>query len=149
MEVECSSLTEVEQALQLLRQPGCCVTRIMLDNMAKYDAALPGSPPAFNLAALPRCASCYTSTRVVGTCILNIDCLRVNCIPQLRQPLVRSSEVIDLGAGCTALQKLSVASMHPTLCLPRIRMQARVCAHTCTSAQLCQRGEMVYQVGDI
>mmetsp|Transcript_19499 Transcript_19499/g.58948 ORF Transcript_19499/g.58948 Transcript_19499/m.58948 type:complete len:331 (-) Transcript_19499:306-1298(-) len=42
VEVECSTLPEVEQTLQLLRQPGCCITRIMLDNMAKYDAALPG-----------------------------------------------------------------------------------------------------------
>lgn len=44
VEVECSSLPEVEQVLHLLRQPGCCVTRIMLDNMAMYDASLPGVP---------------------------------------------------------------------------------------------------------
>lgn len=31
------------QVLHLLDgEPNCCVTRIMLDNMAKYDAALPG-----------------------------------------------------------------------------------------------------------
>lgn len=42
VEVECSNLQEVQQVLDLLRQPGCCVTRIMLDNMAKYDSSLPG-----------------------------------------------------------------------------------------------------------
>lgn len=42
VEVECSSLQEVQQVLDLLGQPGCCVTRIMLDNMAKYDSLLPG-----------------------------------------------------------------------------------------------------------
>ncbi len=45
MEVETASLEEVTEVLRLLdAQPACPVTRIMLDNMAKYDAALPGVP---------------------------------------------------------------------------------------------------------
>lgn len=43
VEVETTNLEEVEEVLRLLDgEPDCCVTRIMLDNMAKYDAALPG-----------------------------------------------------------------------------------------------------------
>lgn len=43
VEVETTSLAEVEEVLRLLDgEPNSCVTRIMLDNMAKYDAALPG-----------------------------------------------------------------------------------------------------------
>lgn len=43
VEVETTSLAEVAEVLRLLDgEPNCCVTRIMLDNMAKFDAALPG-----------------------------------------------------------------------------------------------------------
>jgi nicotinate-nucleotide pyrophosphorylase (carboxylating) len=43
VEVEASSLGEVAEVLRLLDgDPRCCVTRIMLDNMAKYDSQQPG-----------------------------------------------------------------------------------------------------------
>lgn len=43
VELETTSLGEVAEVLRLLDDdPGCCVTRIMLDNMAKYDAQQPG-----------------------------------------------------------------------------------------------------------
>ena len=46
VEVETTSLGEVAEVLRLLDgHPGCCVTRIMLDNMAKYDTQQPGEPP--------------------------------------------------------------------------------------------------------
>jgi nicotinate-nucleotide pyrophosphorylase (carboxylating) len=44
VEVETTDLSEVAEVLRLLdSDPGCCVTRIMLDNMAKYDTAQPGT----------------------------------------------------------------------------------------------------------
>lgn len=43
VEVETTSLGEVAEVLRLLDGgPACCVTRIMLDNMAKYDSQQPG-----------------------------------------------------------------------------------------------------------
>lgn len=43
VELETRTLEEVAQALECLREvPGCCVTRIMLDNMASKDDGVPG-----------------------------------------------------------------------------------------------------------
>ena len=43
VEVETTSLEEVAEVLRLLDgDPGCCVIRVMLDNMAKYDTQQPG-----------------------------------------------------------------------------------------------------------
>lgn len=44
VEVETTTLGEVAEVLRLLDgDPACCITRIMLDNMAKYDTQQPGA----------------------------------------------------------------------------------------------------------
>ena len=44
VEVETTDLDEVAEVLRLLDgDSACCITRIMLDNMAKYDSAEPGA----------------------------------------------------------------------------------------------------------
>lgn len=55
VEVECSTLQEVRQVMELLAHPGSCVTRIMLDNMAKYDSALPGGVDTSLLQQAVKC----------------------------------------------------------------------------------------------
>lgn len=99
VEVEASSITQVQEVLDLLgSEPQCMVTRIMLDNMARLDPSAPGA----HASAMPNSCNSSVMYRPCKACDLRslngVAPFPVFCTDAWRFPPFVSAGGIDVSS---------------------------------------------------